>query len=474
LVFSSTFFLFEFLPVCLCVYFAALWLLRKLQFANGALICLSLIFYTIGSGQLVLILGASILFNFFLGRAIAHALPARFNPKALLAIGVTANIGALFYFKYAGFFIYTLDELLSRLGFHPPVSVLAIALPVGISFYTFMAISYLVDVHDTKTDARSLSDFAVYLSLFPHLIAGPIVRFSELRHQIIQRSISTDGFLEGIFRCSIGLTRKVIVADSLATQADRIFALPVTQLTPAIAWLGAICYAFQIFYDFSGYTDMAIGLAAMLGFRFPENFAQPYSAQSVTEFWRRWHMTLTRWFRDYLYIPLGGNRHGTARTYANLFTVFVLCGLWHGAAWTFVAWGVYHGALLVVERLLKNLWGYAPGGVPGVILTFVLVTIGWVFFRSSTIDGSFRYLGAMFGPARAAEVGPGLSEFLTPSTMFYLGISALFAFVPAVPSRVAMIGNRTILKGGFAIAAMVISIAYLSEQTFKPFIYFRF
>jgi alginate O-acetyltransferase complex protein AlgI len=249
-------------------------------------------------------------------------------------------------------------------------------------------------------------------------------------------------------------------------------------MTPAIAWLGVLCYDFQIFYDFSGYTDMAIGLAQMLGFRFPENFNQPYTAASVTEFWRRWHMTLTRWFRDYVYVPLGGNRSGGARTYLNLFVVFFLCGLWHGAAWTFVVWGMYHGILLVIERLLRNRFNFQARGLAGVIVTFLLVSIGWVFFRSTSIVGAFHYLAVMAGVGAGAALTPHyLTDFLTASTAFYLVVAAIFAFVPSGFADRFGAGARTgvaLAKGSFSVAALLLGIAYVSETTFRPFIYFRF
>lgn len=485
MIFSSTVFLFQFLPVALLLYYTTVLIFRKQQYANAILVLVSLAFYYLGSGYLVLLILASIGTNFGLGRLIARS---EGRPqKEYLAAGIIANLGVLMYFKYAAFLLHTATSVAALFGSNVVAPAIEIALPVGISFYTFMSISYLVDVYKDRNDARSLGDYAVYLSLFPHLVAGPIVRYSELRSSIVERNVSADMFLHGMFRFSIGVARKVIVADSLAVVADRIFALPQAELTTSIAWLGVVAYAFQIFYDFSGYTDMAIGLAKMFGFTFPENFNQPYTAGSVTEFWRRWHMTLTRWFRDYLYIPLGGNRVGSTRTYVNLFAVFFLCGLWHGAAWTFVLWGMYHGLLLVVERVLKNRLGFEPRGPLGVIVTFVLVTVGWVFFRSTSIGGAFAYLATMLGAVNHANVLPthAFGDFLTASTAFYLVIAICFALVPS--EMLAPLKERSkaalargsgfpfaLAKGSVAVFALLLSIAYASESTFRPFIYFRF
>ena len=473
MVFSSTVFVFQFLPICLAIYFGVWWASRKLLFANLALIALSLAFYLIGSGYLVLLLLFSIVLNFGLGRLIVRTQGPR--RKLYLAAGIVANLAILIYFKYAGFILGSIAGAAAAAGVNLPLHTLSIALPVGISFYTFMGISYLVQVYGSRDDAPNVLDFALYLSLFPHLVAGPIVRFSELRDAIVERTVGSEIFFEGVFRFSMGMARKVVIADTLALQADRIFALPPSELTPAIAWTGAVCYAFQIFFDFSGYTDMAIGLAKMLGFNFPENFNQPYTAASVTEFWRRWHMTLTRWFRDYVYIPLGGNRRGGARTYLNLFTVFFLCGLWHGAAWTFVAWGMYHGVLLVIERALKTTVGFSARGLGGIVVTFVLVTFGWVFFRSTTIVGAFAFLGRMLGLGAQTIANHQLADFLTPSTITYLALAAVLAFGPSYFWNRLQDNTRTIcFKGAFATLALFLSVAYVSETTFRPFIYFRF
>src|SRR5262249_31216673 len=274
----------------------------------------------------------------------------------------------------------------------------SIELPIGISFFTFQAISYVADIYTGRiVPVRRFIDFLAYHLLFPQLIAGPIVRYVEIEKELYDRRGSLGDFADGLHRCCLGLGKKLILADIMGVVADSVFSLPTNELTTGVAWFGALAYTLQIYFDFSGYSDMAIGLGRMLGFRFPENFNQPYRSQSITEFWRRWHMTLSRWFRDYLYIPLGGNRAGPIRTYANLLIVFVLCGLWHGAAYTFLLWGLFHGALLVIERLAQNRFGWKPTGLGGWALTLLLVMIGWVLFRAPTAGAAVDFLKAMGG-----------------------------------------------------------------------------
>jgi alginate O-acetyltransferase complex protein AlgI len=355
------------------------------------------------------------------------------------------------------------------------------SLPVGISFYTFMAISYLVEVYRMPKDKASLLEFGTYLSLFPHLVAGPIVRFGEVAADMRLRDrLTVDNFSRGIFRFTQGLGMKVLIADNLSPTADHIFGLNQSALGFATSWLGAICYTFQIYFDFAGYSAMAIGLALMLGFHFPENFNQPYIATSITEFWKRWHMSLSRWFRDYLYIPLGGNRNGNARTYLNLFIVFFVCGLWHGAAWTFVAWGFYHGVLLIAERFMKSNWNFEASGLLGVIVTFVLTIVGWVIFRSESLTACVGYLKVMFlltdGPAFAETAGT-LAEFMDSLVVVCLVAAALISFLPWQRFAAKLQSDSTgVLLGKVSLTAVALFFVatYAVGNTFKPFIYFRF
>jgi alginate O-acetyltransferase complex protein AlgI len=482
--FSSNLFLFVFLPLALAVYALATLRGGRGRIANATLLVLSLAFYAWGSGWVVLVLTLSAIFNFALGRKIAPAALA--TRRWLLTAGILANMGVLLYFKYAAFAYENIGIITRVFDRSLPDGAVFPALPVGVSFYTFMATAYLIETYRGGAQAKSLIDFGLFLSLFPHLVAGPIVRFSEIKGDIESRTHTLNGFFDGMCRFCLGLGKKVLIANTLSIPADAIFALPADQLNVQNAWVGAVCYSFQIFFDFSGYTDMAIGLAKMLGFNFPENFAQPYRSSSVTEFWRKWHMTLTRWFRDYVYIPLGGNRHGRFATYANLFTVFFLCGLWHGAAWTFVLWGIYHGLLLVSERLLGDR-SVLRRGILGVPLTFVLVTIGWVLFRSTSIDAAYHFLAAMAGLGNhyvaADTAGPTLRYYMTNSTVSFLIIAIVMAFwkqphlasLPTVSERLTSLRPAVLLaRGVVAIALLLLAVAYLSDATYNPFIYFRF
>lgn len=453
MIFSSNIFLFLFLPLCLTVYFIIQKIFRQnTTILNLVLLLFSLFFYLWGSGRFLLVFITSIIINFILSKFIC-----RFsNKKIFLALGIIFNLALLFYFKYFNFFYQQINLL-----FHsqlPPQN--SIFLPIGISFYTFMAITYLVDVYQHQRPA-SLLNFSTYLSLFPHLVAGPIVRYHQIATEMNKRFVDKDMFFNGVWRFSTGLGKKVIIANNLGVVADKIFSLPQNEFCTLLAWIGIISYTFQIFFDFSGYSDMAIGLAKMFGFNFPENFNQPYTATSVTDFWHRWHISLSTFFKDFLYIPLGGNRKGSLRTYLNLLIVFLLCGLWHGASWTFIVWGLYHGSLQILERLTKN-------KICCHSLTFLLITIGWVFFRSPTLSFSFNYLKTMFSYTPYHQQYYTIRYYLPPNIIFYFILASLLSF-----SFFPKINNKTI-KGCIAIAALLWSIAFLSKSTFTPFIYFQF
>jgi alginate O-acetyltransferase complex protein AlgI len=469
MVFSSNLFLYVFLPLILILH-----TLSPKSVRNVFLLVASLAFYSWGSGPIVVLLLCSITCNFFAGQAIASWERWR---KQIFILTTIGNLTLLVYYKYSAFLYYEVARLLSLAEIHlPPIG--EIPLPIGISFFTFQAISYLGEVYRREhSPARSIIDYGMYITLFPHLIAGPIVRFSDISDEIRNRNVDLSGIYEGLWRFALGLGKKVIIANSVGAVADKIFSLPLGEVTTATAWTGAICYTFQIYFDFSGYSDMAIGLARMFGFYFPENFNQPYRASTVTEFWRRWHMSLSRWFRDFVYIPLGGNRHGNIRTAFNLWVVFFLCGLWHGAAWTFVLWGVYHGILLVIERLLRSSYNFETKGLLGNGITMLLVTIGWVFFRADSLPQSWTLLGLMFGlnvtqPTNVAGVGFYLQT--APLCMLYAAI--LFSWLP-VERASAINFNSTpwILVRSCIIAALLLfSSALLAASAFNPFIYFRF
>lgn len=445
---------------------------------NAFLMVVSFGFYFVDAGPVSAVLLGSVLVNAVIGEML-HRLPDGRRARWLLTLGVLANLVPLLYYKYWNFLVHSVQDAAAALQMPASWSVSDILLPAGISFFTFQGISYIVDIYRRDVPpAPNVVDFGMYHTLFPQLIAGPIVRYGELRDRISHRPITVDDVHAGLLRFCLGLGKKIIIADNMGVLADRMFGLPPDQLGAGAAWLGAIAYTLQILFDFSGYSDMAIGLGRMLGFKFPENFNQPYRSRSITEFWRRWHMTLSRWFRDYLYIPLGGNRAGPIRTYANLLIVFVLCGLWHGAAYTFLLWGLFHGALLVVERLAKNRLDWSPSGWSGWALTLLLVIVGWVLFRAPSAGAAGEYLKAMWG------FGTGVTPstvwaVVTPDKLLFLVLGAAGAMVPEhwrVTAREranqGAVGASLVPVGAllmFAYSAMLIA-----ANGFNPFIYFRF
>jgi alginate O-acetyltransferase complex protein AlgI len=435
-----------------------------------------LFFYSIDGGFLTIILGASIVLNYWVALYLCKSDGAA--KKVALALGITANLMPLLYYKYGMFFIKSMNEAAALLSTKAQFDVLQILLPAGISFYTFHAISYLIDVNNRKVEpARSLVDFGMYMANFPQLIAGPIVRYSEIVDVVRDREVKLDQIYAGLLIFVMGLSKKIILADSVGSVADSIFALPQGELTTGLAWLGAFAYSLQIYFDFSGYSDMAIGLGRMMGFEFPQNFNQPYRSKNITEFWRRWHMTLSRWFRDYLYIPLGGNRAGQARTFFNLFIVFFLCGLWHGAAYTFIIWGVYHGVLLIIERQMLSRFGFASSGWWGQALTFLLVMIGWVFFRTSSLSIAIDYLAVMAGAGSHGATVPTVPMVLGADKITFLLVGAVCAIFPV--ERLRFVGSSgglwlTSVQVLGSMALMALSCVMIAANGFNPFIYFKF
>ena len=496
MVFSSSIFLFYFLPVFLAVY-----LLVGRRLKNPVALFFSLLFYGFGSPRFLLILLLSILIDYFLVREVGKRRTENGTPKGsptewevkrktFLVLSIILNIGLLAYFKYANFFIENFNALLGALGAHA-VHWTNVALPIGISFFTFQKMSYSIDVYrGTAKPLNNIADYALYIMLFPQLIAGPIVRYNEIAEQITDRSANetTDNRILGFYRFVLGLSKKMLIANILAEYADQVFALPAQQIGTSTAWLGILAYTFQIYFDFAGYSDMAIGIGRMIGFKFPENFNNPYISRSVTEFWKRWHITLGRWMMDYLYIPLGGNRRGVRRTYLNLWIVFFLSGLWHGAAWTFVAWGAYHGLFICLDKLLNGKRRTENGKFStfrfpfSVPLTFVIVMIGWVLFRSDTIGYAVHYVGAMFG---ANGSTPAL--FVNSQFVFTLIVAAIFSFIGLVPSATlrSKLDNlstfhfklstpRCLLLGLLMLVLLLLSASFILKGSFNPFIYFRF
>ncbi len=472
-VFSSIPFLLYFLPVFLLAY-----TLVPGNWRNAVVLLFSVIFYAWGAPFFIFILVASTITDFYLVRAL-HRSTTPSGRKGLLLTSLGLNLGLLAYFKYANFFVENVNGLLTAAGLET-VGWTTVALPIGISFYTFQTLTYAIDVYRREhAPLERVSDYLLYIMSFPQMIAGPIVRYHEVADQLRERSASAEDKLQGFFRFTLGLAKKVFIANVLGQQADAIFASEAGVPDLPTAWLGAIAYAGQIYYDFAGYSDMAIGLGRMMGFRFPENFNSPYVATSITEFWRRWHITLGRWMRDYLYIPLGGNRvPSAARLYFNLWVVFLLSGLWHGASWNFVIWGAYHGLFLALDRLFLQQWLTRAGRWPAILLTCFLVVVGWVFFRLETFTEAVDYLSVMFG-GRWTGLPQASAKF-----WWTLGISLLGAWAVRLPGgsqlqaytyeRLTYSRRQTAVLLGLSLVTFFFACAVITSQGFNPFIYFRF
>ena len=477
MVFSSPLFLLLFLPLTVAAYY-----LLPRRARNGVLLVASLLFYAWGELRYVPLVLASVLFNGWIGMRIGDAQEARAR-KRWLALGVTLNLVTLGVFKYANFAFENWAAVAPWLGVAPAaVAVAAIPLPLGISFFTFHAISYVVDVYKRNAaPQRSLPTFALYILLFPQLIAGPIIRWRDIAEQLGGRHERLADVAYGVRRFVIGLAKKVLIANTLGRVADPLFALPPGELTTPLAWLALVCYTLQIYFDFSGYSDMAIGLMRMFGFRILENFNYPYVSRSIREFWRRWHISLSNWFRDYLYVPLGGNRRGRRREYANLVVVFLLCGLWHGASWPFVLWGAWHGVFLVGERAgFGRVLARAP--VLSHAYALAAVMLGWVLFRCDTLVHAGAFYGALAGFAAGDPARMPLAQWLDPLTLAALVVAVAFA-LPLAPAIGRWRDRRSLAAGGAWVMTLdvawlgvllVAAAAFLAAGTYNPFIYFRF
>ncbi len=473
MVFSSIIFLLYFLPAFLLTYYFA-----DRKYKNFVILFFSIFFYAWGAPKFIFVILGTTFLDYHLVRWMDKTENA-LHRRVMLALSVSINLGLLVYFKYSNFFIDNVNEGLSLLGVSA-IPWTKLILPIGISFYTFETITYVVDVYRrVHKPLHNFWDYQLYIILFPKLIAGPIVRYHEIADQISDRSQNdtADEKLMGFYRFAIGLAKKVIIANQLGVQADAIFASNYTDLSSYTAWIGILAYTFQIYFDFSGYSDMAIGIARMIGFKFPENFNNPYISQSVTEFWRRWHMTLGNWMRNYLYIPLGGNKVDKKwQLYFNLWIVFLASGFWHGASWNFIIWGAYHGLFLVLERsFLLNVYARI-GKFFSTLITFFVVMIGWVFFRIETFEGAMNYLKRMFSFNRGTSTLD--AQFYT---FFFMAI--LFSFF-AYSQKGRKIQDF-VYTGQYTNKAHVtmtllslflfsLSVIFISAVGFNPFIYFRF
>jgi alginate O-acetyltransferase complex protein AlgI len=478
MVFSDPFFIFVFLPAALIAYWLGAWKVRNLFLAATGFF-----FYLSGAGNIVLLLLGTIIFNHLVAFGLHRKITAGKPTRSILAVGVVLNIVSLAVWKYAGFAADLVADLIRITGGQSTFTV-NLVLPIAISFYTFQCISYLIDVaHQEITHLPRLTDFAAYIVFFPQLIAGPIVRYKDVEGDLLSRPTDRfNSFSYGISRFFWGLGKKILIADQIGIIADRVFELPDNRLSFAVAWIGVIAYALQIYFDFSGYSDMAIGLAHIFGFRFKENFNRPYSAESMTDFWRRWHISLSTWFRDYVYIPLGGNRSSTkSRTYFNLLIVFALTGFWHGAQWTFLVWGLYHGFFLTLERLARGRGSEKM--FPGTIfmkraVVFLVVCFGWALFRSTSMSQATSFFLIMLQPT-TWTIPVVIDEVLTNQRITWMMIGLLVWLIPKKFQFGFLISESNTNLGYFLRLTTVFVIAPLScvyalTTTFSPFLYFQF
>jgi alginate O-acetyltransferase complex protein AlgI len=473
MVFSSIVFLLFFLPIFFGFYYFA-----GRKYKNLVFLLFSILFYAWGAPDFVYVLIGSTGANFFLVRWMYNA-SGKSERRGLAAVSVVLNLGLLAYFKYSNFFVENLNAVLSELNIDP-FNWTRVVLPIGISFFTFQSLTYTIDVYRRiHKPLKNPLDYVLYIMMFPQLIAGPIVRYETIADQLTRRTETNSDRLTGFYRFVIGLAKKVLVADILAQEVNIAMGGDISQLGSSAAWIGILAYTFQIYFDFAGYSDMAIGIGRMLGFRFPENFDNPYTAASVTEFWRRWHMTFTTFMRLYLYYPLGGNRVKTSRRlYFNLFFVFIISGLWHGAAWNFILWGVLHGLLLVLERVFLLKWLKRAGKAVGVVYTFLIVALVWVPFRAETLPDALNYFNRLFAfdfePLHFAE------RNYIYATLLLAWLFSMITFSKIGKKAQDWLYNEDFSDKGhifrfvLALVFFMICIASLAGWGFSPFIYFRF
>ncbi|WP_417610636.1 MBOAT family O-acyltransferase [Owenweeksia hongkongensis] len=448
------------------------------KFKNYTLLIASIFFYSWGAPKFVFVILASTIIDFYIVSRL-HRSEVKLHRKLLLSLSISINLGLLIYFKYANFFVENVNQLLLSSGIES-IGWISVILPIGISFYTFQTLTYSIDVYrKVHAPLQKVTDYLVYIMSFPQMIAGPIVRFHDIADQITSRKDLIDDKLIGFYRFCIGLAKKVLIANVMAEQADLIFNSNLTHLSFANAWLGILAYTFQIYFDFSGYSDMAIGLGRMMGFRFPENFDSPYVSKSISEFWRRWHITLGNFMRDYLYIPLGGNRVSSKyRHFLNLWIVFVLSGLWHGASWNFVIWGAYHGVFLILDRLFLLNFLNKVGKFASILFTFFVVMIGWVIFRLETLEEIQLYLESLFSFDFSSTFN------LTPGFSFVVIFAIFFSFLAGFKKGKQLLqafffSDRYALWQHLLLiiissALLLLSYSSISTSGFNPFIYFRF
>ncbi len=477
MVFSSVLFLFYFLPAFFIAYYVA-----GKKFKNIVILIGSIAFYSWGAPRFIFVILGTTLLDFYIVRWMSSS-ETRTQKRLLLTISVMVNLGLLFYFKYSNFFIENVNRVLFHAFHLQGIQWTKLVLPLGISFYTFETITYVVDVYrGVHKPLTRFWDYQLYIILFPKLIAGPIIRYHEIADQISDRSANDtiDNRLIGFYRFILGLSKKVLIANQMAVVADAVFGSDYNQLDTYTAWVGILAYTFQIYFDFSGYSDMAIGLGKMMGFKFPENFNNPYISQSITEFWRRWHITLGNWMKNYLYIPLGGNRVKSKwRLYFNLWFVFLASGLWHGASWSFVFWGAYHGFFLVIEKgFMLNVYARL-GKLLSTLITFFIAAVGWVFFRAEKLGDAFVYINRMFH----VNTSPQSVQVLSTEFYSFFVLAIVFAFFAYFKQGqriqdAVYFGEYNNKKHTFFVITSVVllmfSVSFIASNGFNPFIYFRF
>jgi len=476
MVFSSILFLVYFLPVFLLTYYITP---KKLK--NIVILIASIYFYSWGAPKFIFVILGTTFLDFFLVKWMSKS-TQRLYRRLLLTLSVSINLGLLFYFKYSGFFIENVDLVLTHLFHTHSLGWTKLILPLGISFYTFETITYVVDVYrGVHKPLDNFWNYQLYIILFPKLIAGPIIRYHELADQITDRSQNetTENRLMGFYRFIIGLSKKVLIANQMGALADSVFQSTYSGLSTYAAWIGILAYTFQIYFDFSGYSDMAIGIARMIGFKFPENFDNPYISQSITEFWRRWHMSLGRWMKNYLYIPLGGNRvDSKMRLYFNLWIVFLISGLWHGASWNFVFWGAYHGTFLALERAFLLKIYDRIGGIFRTLLTFFIVVVGWVFFRVEKFHDALHFIKRMFAfDSKAYTFHPDPAFYTMLAIAGFFAFFACFKWTQKLEDSVFILeytNTRHLVTALLSLVLFIMSIGTIAANGFNPFIYFRF
>lgn len=476
MVFSSQIFIFVFLPIALIIYFLIANLLSKFlsqSIKNYILLLLSLLFYCWSGINYITLLLISIFINYICGIIIDNFKNKGTLNKLTLIIGVLFNLLILFYYKYFNFSASIINNI-----FNSAISLRDIILPLGISFITFQGISYIVDIYrgDAVSNKNPL-ETALYITFFPKLVSGPIIKYKDFASQLKNRKESLKYFSYGIERIIIGLSKKVIISDILGETVDNIFTLSKSGIDTPTAWIGIICYTLQIYFDFSGYTDTAIGLGSLFGFKFIENFNYPYISKSITEFWRRWHISLSTWFKEYLYIPLGGNRKGKFRTYLNLFIVFFSTGIWHGASFNFIVWGLWHGLFMIIERMImKKDWYIKIPNFIKLIFTLFIIMIGWVFFRANGLKDAINYLSIMFGLKSFDFITFDYRYLLSTKLIIWVILGVIFS-TPFINNILNKFNNNIILEFAQTITLgilFILSIIFIVNSTYSPFIYFQF